>query len=108
MDACAAAYNAAPHAACAMLAHTWKDTMAQRKENRIWAQRSEAVAVLAANPKASAADVIAALFQSKPETIASEVTTFQRKLAAEYKAELARKQAVIDASAASDKQAASK
>lgn len=57
-----------------------------QKTNRIWSQRSEAIAILAANPDMTGEALACALFNSKPEVLAKDVETHRARLAAEIKA----------------------
>ena len=58
------------------------------KANRIWATRVEAIVILATLPvNASATDAMAALFNSKPDALAAEVTKQRATIAASIRAE---------------------
>lgn len=58
-----------------------------KKQNRTWAQRSEAVAVLAEHPNASGAEVLALLFNSKQEEMVKEAKAMTASVIARKKAE---------------------
>ena len=68
------------------------------KANRLWAERAQAVQIMAALPaNASAVDLVSYLFNSKPETIQAEVAKHRTVLAAEITARRAKEDAVLAA-----------
>lgn len=73
-----------------------------KKSDRIWSQRSEAVALLAAMPAATATEIVAALFNSSVASVQAESSLYRARIAAEIRANRAREDALLAAAESTD------
>lgn len=62
----------------------------EKKRDRVWAQREEAIAILAEHPNMTAAEAFGALFNSTPDTLRTAANGLKAGIVARKRAEAER------------------